>query len=133
MSLSVRKGTSQSRDPAQAAQELFDSLQQPDIKFAVFYCAPEFDLPALAAELHRRFGDIPMIGCTSAGEITPQGYLAGSLTGFSLSSSELDAAVDVLSLDPFDSATARGRVQTLVQGLGATPCRRIRPIPSASC
>ena len=118
MSLSDRKGTSQSRDPAQAAQELFDSIHQPDIKFAVFYCAPDFDLPTLAAELHRRFGDIPMIGCTSAGEITPQGYLAGALTGFSLASPELDAAVEVLSLAPFDSGASRARVQTLVQGLG---------------
>src|SRR5690348_8802019 len=74
MSLSIRKGTSQSRDPVHAARELFDAIHQPDIRFAVFYCAPDFDLIALAAELHQRFGDIPMIGCTSAGEITPEGY-----------------------------------------------------------
>ena len=118
MSLSIRKGTSQSRDPVHAARELFDAIHQPDIRFAVFYCAPDFDLIALAAELHQRFGDIPMIGCTSAGEITPEGYLAGALTGFSLASPELDAAVECLPLDPFESNTARERVQALVQRLG---------------
>ena len=31
---SIRKGTSQSRDPVQAAQKLFEAIQQHDIKFA---------------------------------------------------------------------------------------------------
>ena len=72
--LSVRKGMSQARDTDQAAQELFEALNQPDIKLAVFYCAADFDLPALAAALHKRFKDVNLIGCTTAGEITPQGY-----------------------------------------------------------
>jgi hypothetical protein len=118
MSLSILKGTSQSRDPAIAARELFESLRQPDIKLAVFYCAADFDLPALAAELRRHFGDINLIGCTTAGEITPQGYLAGSLTGFSLASPQLDAATLMLTLDPFDSQLARQRVPELLREMG---------------
>ena len=118
MSLSVRKGTSRSRDCALAAQELYDAIYQPGIKLAVFYCAPDFDLPELAAQLHRRFGDLPMIGCTSAGEITPLGYLAGSITAFSLASEKLDAAIELVRLDPFDSTQARARVQAVVESLG---------------
>lgn len=80
-SLSIRKGTSQHRDPELAAAELHAALAQPGIKLAVFYCAADFDLPALAAALHRRFGDVNLIGCTTAGEITPQGYLTGIAIG----------------------------------------------------
>ncbi|MCC6172957.1 MAG: hypothetical protein IT481_13105 [Gammaproteobacteria bacterium] len=79
--LSIRKGTSRHRDPELAAQQLHEAIWQPDIGLAVFYCAADFDLPALAAALHRRFGDVNLIGCTTAGEITPQGYLTGIAIG----------------------------------------------------
>ncbi|MDH3459757.1 MAG: FIST C-terminal domain-containing protein [Burkholderiaceae bacterium] len=116
--LSIRKGTSQSRDAVQAAQDLYDALDQPGIKLAVFYCASDFDLPALAEALRQRFKDINLIGCTTAGEITPQGYLAGALTGFSLASSELDVATQAIKLDPFDSVGTASNVTALMEGLG---------------
>jgi hypothetical protein len=84
----------------------------------VFYCASDFDLPALAAELYRHFGDINLIGCTSAGEITPQGYLMGSLTGFSIASPDMDAATILIPLDPFDSAATGNDVVGLLKRLG---------------
>lgn len=68
--LSIRKGTSQQRDPVRAAEELHAAIWQPDLKLAVFYCAADYDLPALAAALHQRFGDVNLVGCTTAGEIT---------------------------------------------------------------
>jgi hypothetical protein len=117
-SLSIRKGTTQTRDPAKAAQELYDALYQPDIKFAVFYCAADFDLPTLASELHQRFGDVNLIGCTTAGEITPQGYLAGALTGVSIASPQMDAATQLIPLEPFDSVATGTSVNALLQGLG---------------
>jgi hypothetical protein len=116
--LSIRKGTTQHRDPKAAAQELHDALVQPDTKLVIFYCAADFDLPALAAALHQRFGDINMIGCTTAGEITPQGYLAGSLTGFSLAGPEFDVRTHAIALEPFDSAATGGAVTQLISSLG---------------
>ena len=95
--LSVRKGTSQTHDVELAAQELFEALNQPDIKLAVFYCSPAYDLPALAGALHERFQDIPLIGCTTAGEITPMGYLSGALTGFSLAAPSMEVATRLIS------------------------------------
>lgn len=117
-SLSIRKGMSRSRDPEQAARELHDALAQSDIKLAVFYCAPDYDLPALAAALHARFGEIELIGCTTAGEITPQGYLAGTLTGFSLASAELEASTLAIRLDPFDSARCAEDVGSMLEDFG---------------
>lgn len=117
-SLSIRKGMSQSRDAIEAAQEIFDALHQPDIKLAVFYCAADLDLPALARALHQRFKGINLIGCTTAGEITPQGYLGGVLTGFSLAGPDLDVATRMIQLDPFDSVRAATDVTTLLDGLG---------------
>ena len=77
----IRKGVSVSMDPATAAAELHEALYHPDMSLAVFYCSPDYDLPALGQALKDRFGDVNIIGCTTSGEITPNGYLKGSLTG----------------------------------------------------
>ncbi len=82
----VLTGVSISMDALTAAKELYDSIFQPDISLCLFYCSPEYDLAQLGSELHRLFGDINIIGCTTAGEITPTGYLQGALTGVSFAS-----------------------------------------------
>ncbi len=117
-SLCIRKGTSQQRDPVEAARELHEAIFQPDLKLAVFYCAADFDLPALAVALHARFGDVNLIGCTTAGEITPEGYLAGALTGFSLAAPELDVGTALIGVKPFDAAGAENTVAGLLAALG---------------
>ncbi len=118
--LSLRTGTSQQRDPVLAAQELFASINQPDIKLAVFYCAADFDLPALARALRERFADVNLIGCTTAGEITPQGYLDGALTGFSLAADEMIVATRCFGLDPFDSVQTVAQVTSLLDQLATS-------------
>jgi hypothetical protein len=118
-SFSIKKGTSVSRDPVQAATDLHRALDQPDIKLSVFYCPAEIDLPALAQALHARFGNVNLVGCTTAGEITPLGCLAGAVTGFSLAGHDINAATQLIKLDPFDSTSCSGEVQSLLHGLEA--------------
>ena len=118
-SFSLRKGVSQSREPAVAARELHAALDQPGIKLAVFYCAHDLDLERLSAELRQRFGEINLIGCTTAGEITPQGYLAGTITGFSLAGDELDAETQIFSVHPFDTRASTKSVDDIVARLSA--------------
>lgn len=87
----VRRGVSMSRHPQTAARELHAQLDQPSPALVLFYCAADFDLPALAEALNACFADTLVIGCTTAGEITPEGYVNGSLTGVSLGGSAFRA------------------------------------------
>jgi hypothetical protein len=80
----IKRGYSLSADPVVAVQELHTAIAQPDIALAVFFCSSAYDLDALAAELRGRFPGVALIGCTTAGEITPMGYQEGSITGFSI-------------------------------------------------
>jgi hypothetical protein len=85
MPIETRRGASTSADPRIAAGELFAAIAMPDAALAIFYCAASYDLDALGAALAERFGpDAPLIGCTTAGEISPTGYLDGAITGVSL-------------------------------------------------
>ncbi|MBK8211415.1 MAG: FIST C-terminal domain-containing protein [Rhodospirillales bacterium] len=82
----IRRGFSRAGDPAQAARDLFEAIYHPDASLAMFFCSTDYDLHTLERELSGRFKDVPLVGCTSAGEITPAGYLSGSITGFALAS-----------------------------------------------
>lgn len=115
--LSIRKGVSSAQDAVVAARELHAALHQPGIKLAVFYCAPGYDLDALGSELGRLFAGVNLIGCTSAGEITPAGYLDGSLTGFSLAMDGMDVATHVIPLEQSSEQTGR-EVDAMLRSLG---------------
>ena len=119
--LSVRKGASTSLDPAVAAAELFAQLDQPEVELALFYCSPDYDVEALGPELHRCFGDVCLIGCTTAGEITPQGYLRGALTGMSISGGDFRVVTE--RFDAVSDCTVTDvdrRAQQLVQRMASS-------------
>ncbi|MCW9035072.1 MAG: FIST C-terminal domain-containing protein [Rhodospirillales bacterium] len=90
--IAIRKGASAMLNPRKAVQELWDAIYADDAKIGFFFCSPEFDLVALEAALAERFGDFPLVGCTTAGELTPFGYRDGSLVGLSLCGDDFEAS-----------------------------------------
>lgn len=126
----IKKGVSRSLDPRTAARELREAIFDPAAALTVFHCSPQYDLDALGAELASQFGDVPMMGCTTAGEITPAGYLQGSLTGVSLSGDGFRAAtvrIDALA----DLQLAQGD-SAAVDVLSRMRAQGVRP-GGASC
>ena len=69
---------------AQAASDLARQLAGVDAAAILVFASPRYDASALAAALKKAFGPVPVIGCTTAGEITPLGYETGALTGVAL-------------------------------------------------
>jgi len=76
----IISATSSHAEPRLAAEELARQLCKPGIGFVLFFCAADYPLAELAEALKQNFGDLPMAGCTTAGEITPQGYGRGCIT-----------------------------------------------------
>ena len=116
----IRRGHSLSRDPAEAVRELHAAIAQPAIGLAVFFCSAGYDLDALAGEIGRRFGAGTIIGCTTAGEITPVGYRDGAITGFSIAAADcraVTARIDGLSA--FQITQGRAVAEALLGRLAA--------------
>ncbi len=111
----VKTGVSQKTDPVQAVQELYDAIYQPETSFAVFYCSPDYDLAPLEKALAEKFSGTPLIGCTTAGEITPNGFLEGSITGFTVRSKKLHAEMVLLSLDNLSGDEIRAAHKSLYE------------------
>ena len=118
-SLAVRTAMSESRDAETVAQDLARQLIHPYLGFVLFFCSAEYDLPALGNALHQYFGGVRMVGCTSAGEITPQGYGRSCVTAVGFDHRNFSIACELIDeMDRFSLTDA----QQLVERLGSD-CR----------
>ena len=116
--ITVRKGWSFARDEGQAVAELAERIRQPRMDVVIFFCSSQYDLDRLGAELQRAF-DCPLVGCTTAGEVTSDiGYREGGIVGVSLSSPELAVHLRVIHpLNRFDPHQAEGLARGLREEL----------------
>ena len=62
-----------------AARQLATSLGPGPFAAVVLFISPDANLPALTLGLAAHFSSCPVIGCTSAGEISAQGYTEGEI------------------------------------------------------
>ncbi len=84
----------------------------------MFFCSPTYDLDVVAEEMNQRFNGVPIIGCTTAGEIGPLGCVDDSLSGASFSAGSFGAAVGGIErLSDFGSEPQHEFVQSLLQDL----------------
>ncbi len=100
--LSVKRGVSFAGDEELAVSEFAAAVDQPDQTAVVFFCSPRYDLERLGATMKARFR-CPVIGCTTAGEISsPGGYGEGGIVGVGISSPELNIHTQLIHpLDGF--------------------------------
>lgn len=79
----VKLGQTCLTDAPAAAREFHHQVAQPGMSLVLFFCSSHYDLSALAEAMTACFGDVPVIGCTTAGELGPDGYQDNSLSGAS--------------------------------------------------
>jgi len=114
----IRIGQSSAQDARQAVAEFHAAVVQPDMALVLFFCSSEYDLDVLAAEMKRLFAGIQVVGCTTAGEIGPAGYLQLSVTGASFPADSFVAVSGRLErLSQFEIARGRDFAQDLLQQL----------------
>lgn len=86
----------------------------------MFFCSGQYDRDAIADEIKLRFGDTPVVGCTSAAEIGPTGYRHHGISGFSFCAEISTAVIGHLSrLQEFESSHGHHFAQSLLQQLQA--------------
>lgn len=114
----IKKGMTSNNDPAEAAKELHDAIAQDSMSLAVFFCSSEYDLDRLAKSIKTLFSGVTVIGCTTAGEIAPTGYLEGGISGFSLAASDFRVETKLFSdIENFSIPDSQSDVKGLVSQL----------------
>ncbi|MBZ0264352.1 FIST C-terminal domain-containing protein [bacterium] len=87
--IKVLKGFSSAEKPATAVSEFVESVSQEKMKIVVFFASASYDLNELEIALTNSLA-CEVIGCTTAGEIGPEGYSNKSITGFSIASEQIE-------------------------------------------
>jgi hypothetical protein len=118
----ARQGFSAQADPDAAVAELLSRIKQPDMTLVILFASPSYDRDALAEAIRRRLPGTPVIGCTTAGEITSEGYRENTLTGVSLCGADYRASIRLIEdLDRFRMEAGNFVVQDLFADLGLAP------------
>jgi len=94
--ISIKKGFSQIKNEEDAVKDIFDQINQQEASAVVLFCSSKYDLARLGKAIKSTF-DHPVIGCTTSGEISPEGYAEKSITGFSLASERLKVDTHVIT------------------------------------
>lgn len=116
----VRTAHSKAADARLAVREFHASVRQPDSGLVIFFCSSHYDLDALADEMNRCFAGVPVVGCTTAGEIGPAGYCDRSLSGVSFSAGAFKVAAGLLEgLMQFDIGKGKDFAGNLLHKLEA--------------
>lgn len=111
----IRTGHSCAETAVAAVAEFDEQVRQTDMALVLFFCSSTYDLAALAAEMNKRFAGIPVVGCTTAGEIGPAGYRGRSLSGMSFPAGTCTAvAGGIDGLQSFDIGGGRDFAQGLL-------------------
>lgn len=107
-----------SADPEEAVRMFYDAVYQPETALVLFFCSSSYCLKTIEAEMARLFRDVPVIGCTTAGEIGPDGYTNGTLSGMSFPADSFYAASRCFGpLNPFDAVKCQAGTHELLMEL----------------
>ncbi len=103
-----------------AAADIARQLAPDDLSGLVVFVSPDYDVAALAAEIGGRFGATPVIGCTTAGEITPDGWSEGGVVAIGFLKARFAfVARPILELANFRVETGRELAKQLRADLDA--------------
>jgi len=110
---------------SEAVAQLAKAFVGKDVNHIVFFCSAKYDLNELEAALNVHLEGINVSGCTTAGEISPDGYSQGSITAIGFPSSDFAVSVGcVKDLSSFSPSDARSLIDTL-----RDECEQQRQVP----
>jgi len=89
----IHRSVTHHKQASSAIAELASQLQGQDSSIVVLFVSPHYDTKQLAEAIPKHFPEQLVIGCSTAGEIGPSGYLEGSISAFSLPKNEFQAKV----------------------------------------
>jgi hypothetical protein len=85
----VAHASTRARDERAAVLELRETLAASEPRNIIFYCSVEYDLQRLGALMSETFSGT-LVGCTSAGQLGPQGFQRGGISAVAIDARAID-------------------------------------------
>ncbi|MBL8441995.1 MAG: FIST C-terminal domain-containing protein, partial [Betaproteobacteria bacterium] len=114
---SIRLASSHASSAAAAASELAGQFSGFRPSLIVYFAADAYSPDELAQSLRAKFPAPTVVaGCTTAGEIGPEGYADGSVVALGFSATDFSAAATLITgLKSFDLGECQRRVENTLQ------------------
>lgn len=110
---------------SEAVSQLADAFAGKDVNHVLFFCSAMYDLVELESAINKHFKGVNISGCTTAGEISPEGYSQGSITAIGFPNSDFAVSVGcVKDLCNFSPSDARSLIDNLKDD-----CEKQRQVP----
>ncbi|MEP3330957.1 FIST N-terminal domain-containing protein [Sedimentitalea sp.] len=93
----VDTAVSYERDAAAAVNDIAAQLDTKGACFLLVFVPDGLDPDTIATALNAQFAGVPMFGCTTAGQITPEGYKTDALLVLSFSKAHFRCATHLIS------------------------------------
>lgn len=107
---------SNATDPLIASQELHQQLNKENICCILFYCSSTYALESLAQTMESTFKNVNVVGCTTAGEVSNQGYKQHSVVAIGFSSEYFAISATLIeSMETFDTMCAQSTINELIE------------------
>lgn len=111
----VRIASSALTDPRAAALAVLAELEPVGLCGIAVFCSSRYDLAEVAAAFAELPPTVTVIGCTTAGEITPLGRRSGSVTAIGFPASDFSLrALRFEDLNGFDAVAAHQTIASMV-------------------
>lgn len=118
---------SKASDPQLASEELYQQLNKKGIDFVLFYCSSRYTLTSLAKTMANAFNPIDIVGCTTAGEVSQQGYEQHSIVAIGFSSQYFAISAQLIeSMETFDTINAQATINDLITQCQSKNLTRIK-------
>lgn len=114
----------------QAVDAVLSSIHAQECEISLLFCSVRHDLARISTHLVARWGDACIVGCTSAAEITPDGYLHGSITAIGFGRRHFHAAA--ARLDGLQDLALRD-VARAVRTVNKSLSSKVGPLNPARC
>lgn len=86
----------------EAVKELVAELPSDELALVLIFLSPRYDPHHFVSEITGHFADTPVCGCTTAGELAPDGWDENSVVALAFSRADFGAVVrPILNLDNF--------------------------------
>lgn len=116
----IRRAVVAGGTPAAIAADLRRQLDMPNLCLVVIFTSFNGDLEGLATALTTAFGPVPVVGCTTAGEIGAHGYTMGTVMAVGLAAPDFAASAVLLrDLSTLDLRASSGAVRQTLQEIRA--------------
>eukprot|EP01037_Dinobryon_pediforme_P014832 gene14832-14968_t len=110
----VHVATGRGRNASEAVFALSRTLPKTGLSAILLFMSPDYDPHEFAREMALHFPDIPVFGCTTAGELTPEGMSDGNVMALGFNGDDFNiVAQPIADLDQLTISQVRDHVRVL--------------------